>query len=108
MTRPTLISLNPNEYIQGLRYYPFAVNLDRCMGSCNILSDASNRVCVPNKTEDSNLIVFDMITGMNEFKTLKHISPECKCKFDGRKCNSNQNWNNYKCFVRAKICYMCL
>ena len=35
-----------------------------------------------------------MITGINESKTLtKHISRECKCRFDGRKCNSNQ-WSN--------------
>ena len=39
-----------------------------------------------------------MITGMDESKTLtKHISYKCKCKFDGRKCNSNQKWNNDKC-----------
>ena len=37
MTQPTLSSLHPNEYSQELRYYPFAVNLDRCAGSCNIL-----------------------------------------------------------------------
>ena len=37
--------------------------------------------------------VFNMITGINESKTLtKDISCECKCKFDGRKCNSNQWW----------------
>ena len=31
-----------------------------------------------------------MITGKNESKTLtKHISWKCKCKFDGRKCNSD-------------------
>ena len=31
-------------------------------------------------------------------KTLtKHISCDCKCKFDGRKCNSYQKWNNDKC-----------
>ena len=29
-----------------------------------------------------------MITGINESNTLtKHISCECKCKFDGKKCN---------------------
>ena len=55
MTQRTLINLHPNEYSQGLRYYQFAVNLDRCMGSCNILNDTSNRVCVPDKTEDLNL-----------------------------------------------------
>ena len=35
-----------------------------------------------------------MITGINESKTLtKHISCECKCKLDGRKCYSNKWWN---------------
>ena len=29
-----------------------------------------------------------MITGINESKN--DISCECKCKFDGRKCNSDQ------------------
>ena len=28
MIQPTLINLHPNEYTQGLHYYPFAVNLD--------------------------------------------------------------------------------
>ena len=39
-----------------------------------------------------------MITGINESKTLtKYISYECKYKFDGTKCKSNQWWNNDKC-----------
>ena len=38
-----------------------------------------------------------MITGMNDSKTLtKHISCECKCKFDGTKNHSNQRCNNDK------------
>ena len=32
-----------------------------------------------------------MTTEMNDSKTLtKHVSCECKCIFDGRKCNSDQ------------------
>ena len=90
MIQPTLINLHPNEYTLGLGYYPFAVNLDRCVGSYNTLNDLSNRVCVPNKTEDLNIHVFNMIIGISESKTLtKYISCECKCKFDGRKFNSN-------------------
>ena len=85
MTQPTLINLYSNEYSQEFHYYPFAVKLDRCVGSCNTLNDLSNKVCVPNKTEDLNLSVFNMITGINESKTLtKHISCECKCRFDGK------------------------
>ena len=30
MARPTLIDLNPDKYNQGLRCYPFMVNLDMC------------------------------------------------------------------------------
>ena len=53
------------------------VKLDRCVGSCYTLNDLSNKVCVPNKTEDLNPSIFNMITGINTSKTLiKHFS--CK------------------------------
>ena len=98
MIQPTFINLHPNEYSQEFHYYPFAVELDRCVRSCNTLSDLSNKVCAPNKTEDLNLSVFKIITGINESKTLtKDTSCGCKCKFDEKKCNSNQWWNNNKC-----------
>ena len=99
MTQPTIINLNPNEYTQRFRFYSFAVSLDRSMESRDTLNDLSNRICVPNKTEDLNLKVFNKITGINESKILtKHISCKCKYMFDGRKCNSNQNWNKDKCW----------
>ena len=89
MIQPTLINLHPNDYPN--HYYPFVVTSDRCVGSCSALNDLSNKVCVPNKTEDLNLSVFNTTTGVNESETLpKHISWKCKCKFDGIKCNSNQ------------------
>ena len=52
MTQPTLNNLHPNEYSQWWHYYQFAVKLVRCVGSCNTLNDLSNKLCVPNKTED--------------------------------------------------------
>ena len=58
----TLINLHPNKYSQEFHYYPFAVKLDRYVGSCNTLNDLYNKVCVPNKTEDLNLSVFNMFT----------------------------------------------
>ena len=94
MTEPTFTNLHPNEYSQGLRYYPFAFNLDRCMGSVILL------IIYP-----TNLRVFNMITGINESKTLtKHISCEFKRKSDGRKCNSHKKWNNDKCWCLCKNC----
>ena len=66
MTRLTLINLHLPEYSQELHYHPFVVNLDICVGSCNIINDLSNKVCVRNKTEDLNLNVLNMITGITQ------------------------------------------
>ena len=83
MTQPSLINLHANEYDQELHYYPFAVNLDMCVGSCNTLDGLSNKLCVPNETEDLNLHVFSMTQGINESRTLtKHISCKCDCNFE--------------------------
>ena len=87
--QPTFITLHPNEYSQGLRYYT--------------LNELSNNVCVLNKAEDSNLSVSNTITEINESKVFKkNISCESNCKFDGEKCNSNKNWNNKKFRRRCK------
>ena len=51
MTQPALINLHPNEYSQELHYYPVVVKLDRCVESCNVLNDLSNKVCAPNKIQ---------------------------------------------------------
>ena len=72
ITQTNLINVHPNEYS------PFVVKLDRCVGSCNILNDLSNKVRVPNKTEDLNTHAFNIITGKNEsIISTKYIS--CKC-----------------------------
>ena len=83
-------------------YYPFAIKLDRCVGSCNTINDLSNKVCVPNKPEDLNLSLFNMIIGISESKALtKHVSYKCICRSDGRNCKSDQRWNidkyQYEC-----------
>ena len=65
------------------------INLDRRNGSCNTLDAPSDRICIPNKTEDVNLSVFNMVTRINELKILaNHIL----C----RKRKSNQKWGNNK------------
>ena len=76
--KSNLINLYPNECTQGLCFYPFVVNLDRCVGSCNTFEYLYNKVCVPNKTEDFNLCVFSMMAGINESKILtKQVPYKC-------------------------------
>ena len=43
-------------------FHASAVNLDQCVRSCNTLNDLFNKVCVPNKTKDLNLSMFNIIT----------------------------------------------
>ena len=103
--QPTLINFYPNEYSQNFHYYPFTIKLDRCAGRCNTINDLSNKLCIPNKTRDLNLSVFNMTSGINQSEKLRnHRSWGCKCKFNGTKCKSNQWWNNdnYQC-DRKKI-----
>ena len=45
MVRPTLIDMNPVQ----LKYYPFMISLNKCTGSCNVLSP---KMCVPKETKD--------------------------------------------------------
>ena len=73
MSQSTLINLHSNEYNQKFHYNPFAVNLDRYVGSWNTLKALCNNVCVPNKTEDLGLSVFKMITGIVEQKHWQNI-----------------------------------
>ena len=35
------------------------------------------------------------------------MSCEYKCNFDGRKCNSGQCWNNFKCWCECKRRHLC-
>ena len=88
MIRPTFIDLNHVE----LYYYTFMIGLDKCNGSCNVLSP---KVYVPKKTKDINvkLLIWQQIK--NEAKTMaKHISCECKCEFSSTTCNWNPKWND--------------
>ena len=93
-------NLYPNEYSQEFHYYSFDVNLDRCVERCNTFNSLSNKICLANKTEETNLSMLNMIARKNESKTLtKHILCERKCRSDGRNVIqiNGQWWNNDKC-----------
>ena len=79
MIRPTLIDLNPAE----LNYYPFMISLGKCNWSCNAVDELSKKICVPSKTKDENVKIFNMITRIYQAKTMvKHISCNFKYKFN--------------------------
>ena len=91
MVRSTLIDLNPVE----LKCCPFMTSLDKFNGSCNLLWP---KICVPKK-KYINVKVFHTIT--NNAKTMKkHISCDCKCKFNST-THKITKWNK-KCQCECK------
>ena len=88
ITTPIPIDINP----VGLKYYPLMINLNKCNGSCNVLSA---KIFVSKERKDINIKAFNMIANKNEFKAMiEHISCGCKCKFNSTTFNSKQKWNN--------------
>ena len=57
MVRPTIIDINPVES----KYYLFMISLNKCTGSCNVLSP---KLCVLKGTKDIIVKAFSMITKM--------------------------------------------
>ena len=102
MVRPNLIDVNPVE----LRYYLFIISLNKCTGSCNVLSP---NICVPKETKDIIVKAFIVITNGNEAKAMtEHISCDCKCKFNSTICNLKQKWINKTCQCECKNRRKCI
>ena len=64
MVWPTISDLNPVDV-------PFMISLDKCSGSCNVLS---SKKYVFRKKQKTHVKVFNMTTNKNKVKTMKkHI-----------------------------------
>ena len=62
MVRPTFIGLN----LEDVQYYPFIISINRCDGKCNTVEDLFDRICAPNKIDNVNWKVFNIVKGTNE------------------------------------------
>ena len=99
IVRPTFINLNPIK----LNYYLFMISLDKCNKSCDAVDNLFTKICVPSKTKDINVKVFDMITRISEAKTMvKHIWCDYICRVNST-CNSNRTWNNETCQCESRL-----
>ena len=51
-----------------LKHYPFMINLNKCTGSCNVLSP---KICVPKEIKEKCVKVFTTITNKGEAKAVR-------------------------------------
>ena len=93
--------LNPVE----LKYYRFMIRLNKCTGSCNVLSP---KICIPKETKYIYVKAFNMISNKDEVKAMtEHISCDYNCKFNSTKCNPKQKWNRHTCQCECKSYHKC-
>ena len=64
MVIPALVDINPAE----LKYYPFMTSLNKCIGSCNVISP---KVFVPKETKYIYIKAFTVITNNDEVKAMR-------------------------------------
>ena len=77
-----------------------ALKLDERVGSCNTLNDLSDKECVPIETEDLTLSAYRKHDYRN--KWIEDVNKAYIIQMNGIKCNSNQDWNNDKCWREYK------
>ena len=88
--------------------YPYNIKADRCIGSCNNITNPYSSVCVPDVIKNVTVKVFNLIPQQNELKNISfHESCKCDCLLNETVCNDKQKWdeNNRKCeCLKIKTC----
>ena len=94
-----ILIINTNNLV----FYHFSVNVNKCSGNCDNISDSYAILCVPNVTKNINLNVFNLMSWSNQTKQIKwHESCKFKCRLNPIACNNKQKWNKDKCKCECK------
>ena len=97
--RPQIVNINSNEST----FFPISLKKSKCNGSCNNINNPHAKLCVPDIVKNLNVKVFNLVSRTNETKYIEwYQTCKCKCRLDGRVCNSEQRWNDCKCRCECK------
>ena len=78
--------------------YPYKIEIDRCVGSCNYVKNPYFKICLPDSIKNVSVKSFDLISHKNVLKNVSfHQSCKCGCLLDEKVCNNLQKWNKEKC-----------
>ena len=84
-------------------FYTYSIKINRCKCSCNTINDPYAKICVPDKIENTNVKVFNLMSRTNEKRHIKwHKTCKCRWRLDASICNNKQRWNNDKCRWECK------
>ena len=89
MPRPKILDVN--EGVGEALFYPYSVQVNKCIGSCNTLDNPMVKLCVLNVIKGVNMQVYIFLMRLNETRNvLWHESFKCVCKLNSSVCNNKQ------------------
>ena len=98
--REEVINVNTNNPM----FCPFSVEVNKCSGNCNNISDPYARLCVPDVVKNINLKIFNLVSWSDQTKQIKwHESCKCECRLNLIICSNKQKWNKDKCKCECLI-----
>ena len=77
------------------------MKINKCSGSCNIISNPYAKVCVPNVAKNIPAKVFDLMTWKNKTKQINKDKCSCECLVN-KKCDNGFVWNPSSCRCEYK------
>ena len=78
--------------------FPYKIEVDRCIGSCNDKGNPYFKVCLPDSIKNISVEPFDLISQQNVIKNISfHKTCKYGCLLDEKVCNNLQKWNKDKC-----------
>ena len=88
--------------------FPYKIELDRCVGSCNNISNQHSKVCIPDIVKNVTVKMFDLMNLENTTKQVEfHESCKCVCKINSSVCSEKQRFNKNKCRCECLINKKC-
>ena len=71
--------------------FPYKIKVDKCVGSCNDVSNPYFKVCLPDVVKNISVKSLDLISRKNVLRNVSfHQSCKCGCLLDENVCNNKQ------------------
>ena len=89
--------------------FPYKIEIDRCVGSCNNISNPYSKVCIPDIVKNVTVKKFALINLENTTKQVEfHESCKCVSKINSSVCSEKkQIFNKNKCRFECLINKRC-
>ena len=85
-----------NEYMA----FPYKISVNKCVGSCNNISNPHSKVCILDIGKNVTVKMFDLIN-------LENATKQCVCKINSSVCSKKQKFRKDKCLCEFLVNKKC-